>query len=311
VTDEFDPGVVVVGDITIEDVVFSGGPTFFDSLGGDSIYSSVAARIWDVPVAIVTRSGPDLPASALEALRDAQIDTRCIRDAGEESMRLWVLYERSGERQFLPQGAGVRLQMSPEYSDIAPEWLARRSTDGARRVVHVAGMSFVAAQRMVAALQAHRPDIVLLLDSIETWTDEAPAADIVALAATVDVFLPSYLELAAMTGIADAPAACDALLSAGVGTVLAKLGSDGALLCRRGEPHVAVPAAEVEVVDPTGAGDSFCGGFAAGLALGDSLLVAARRASASAAASVGAAGSLSLLGRADLAHTIFDGYASA
>ena len=63
-----------------------------------------------------------------------------------------------------------------------------------------------------------------------------------------------------------------------------------------GGPLGEVPAADVAVVDATGAGDSFCGGMLAGLALGDDLADAARRGAATAGAALGASGSLSLLG---------------
>ena len=52
---------------------------------------------------------------------------------------------------------------------------------------------------------------------------------------------------------------------------------------------------EVPVVDETGAGDAFCGGFAAGLALGDPHAVAAQRGAATAGVAIGASGSLRLL----------------
>jgi fructoselysine-6-P-deglycase FrlB-like protein len=55
-------------------------------------------------------------------------------------------------------------------------------------------------------------------------------------------------------------------------------------------------------VDATGAGDSFCGGVAAGLALGEDLAVAAQRGAATAAAALGATGSLRLVRRAAIAE---------
>lgn len=47
-------------------------------------------------------------------------------------------------------------------------------------------------------------------------------------------------------------------------TVAIKLGGDGALMVR-GDEALRLPAAEVEVVDPTGAGDAFDAGFIFGL----------------------------------------------
>ena len=65
------------------------------------------------------------------------------------------------------------------------------------------------------------------------------------------------------------------------------------------------------MVDPTGAGDSFCGGFAAGLALGEDVIDAARRGSATAAAAIGAVGSLRLLDRVTIARDLLAGQDTA
>jgi glucosamine--fructose-6-phosphate aminotransferase (isomerizing) len=63
----------------------------------------------------------------------------------------------------------------------------------------------------------------------------------------------------------------------------------------------------VDVVDPTGAGDSFCGGFAAGLAFGEDPAAAAWRGCVTAAAAIGAAGSLRLLERGQIARDLLAG----
>jgi len=75
-------------------------------------------------------------------------------------------------------------------------------------------------------------------------------------------------------------------------------------VARPGAAHVPVAAYPATAADPTGAGDSFCGAFAAGLALGDDPAGAARRGCATAAAAIGASGSLRLLDRGQLAHDL-------
>jgi glucosamine--fructose-6-phosphate aminotransferase (isomerizing) len=72
-------------------------------------------------------------------------------------------------------------------------------------------------------------------------------------------------------------------------------------------PLAHAPASKVTVADPTGAGDSFCGGFAAGLALGEDVVDAARRGCATAAAAIGAAGSLRLLDLGPVARDLLAG----
>ena len=61
-----------------------------------------------------------------------------------------------------------------------------------------------------------------------------------------------------------------------VPTVVQTLGAAGAVLYRRGEQDVSVPAPTVTAVDATGAGDTFCGAFAAALAEGQDAVSALR-----------------------------------
>lgn len=80
-----------------------------------------------------------------------------------------------------------------------------------------------------------------------------------------------------------------ALLTAtGAHSVIVTLGARGSQLAEAGAEPVFIPAAPAaQVVDTTGAGDTYCGVVVARLALGDSLLTACRQASVAAAEAVG------------------------
>lgn len=106
-----------------------------------------------------------------------------------------------------------------------------------------------------------------------------------------DYMTPNESEASMLTGIevvdlASARKAADVLLGKGVGAALITLGGNGSLLHTREKSlHIPVFTAG-KVVDTTGAGDAFNGGFAAALARGDSPEVAARFGSATAGISV-------------------------
>ncbi len=94
-----------------------------------------------------------------------------------------------------------------------------------------------------------------------------------------------------LTGRATYREAAAELLRAGAGMVVVKLGGEGcAVFTPQMERHA--PAARVEVVDTTGAGDCFVGGFLAALQRGASLDEAARTGNAAGAASVSALGAV-------------------
>jgi sugar/nucleoside kinase (ribokinase family) len=106
------------------------------------------------------------------------------------------------------------------------------------------------------------------------WDPERRWDGIDGLLATADVFLPNGREAALISGVEDPLGAAHAIVARAVGagradgagplTVAVKLGAAGALVVR-GEEALQLPADRVQVVDSTGAGDSFDAGFIFGL----------------------------------------------
>ena len=272
------PDVVVVGNVTIDDIVRANGETSMASPGGNTLHAATGARIWGVPVGVVARVGADFPTSVLDQLSDAGVDTLGLRRVAGPTVRNWVVYEEDGRRSWLYRTPPERsLEVAPRPEDLPAEWTGQ---PGHTPVVHVAAMPFSSAVRIVEHVRASGPAVVTL-DTHEAWT--VGSAEVFALARQVDVFLPSREELAGIVGYDDPERACRELLDEGVPAVVVKCGPVGAVLGTPQGGVSSVAAAEVDVVDATGAGDSFCGGFAAGLALGEELAVAAHRGSATAA----------------------------
>ncbi|GGX59271.1 ribokinase [Tateyamaria omphalii] len=126
-----------------------------------------------------------------------------------------------------------------------------------------------------------------------TVLNPAPAAPLPdGMLALCDYVTPNETECMALTGIevsdaADAEKACCALKDLGVGTPIITMGSQGAYL----HGHGLVPAFDTgSVVETTGAGDAFNGGFCAALAEGKTPLQATIYGCATAGASVTKAG---------------------
>ena len=119
---------------------------------------------------------------------------------------------------------------------------------------------------------------------------EKPLPD--ALLALSDYFLPNETEAALLTGlpvetVEQAKIAAAALQARGARNVILTLGAKGALVVTEDGTATVVPSFSVgPVVETTGAGDAFCGGFATALAEGQSLLEAVRFGCATAGISV-------------------------
>lgn len=111
-----------------------------------------------------------------------------------------------------------------------------------------------------------------------------------------DFLIPNESEAALLTGLpvesrAQAEQAARVLLNRGACCVIVTLGAQGALVCApETEPVLVNAFAAGPVLETTGAGDAFCGGFAAALAEGRTVLEAARFGCATAGISVTRAG---------------------
>jgi sugar/nucleoside kinase (ribokinase family)/fructoselysine-6-P-deglycase FrlB-like protein len=282
--------VIVVGNLTIDDVVLADGRTSIGSLGGGAIYAALGARLWSVPVGLVTRRGEDFAPSYLTRLADLGVDTSGVVDIPGPTVRNWVLYGGDGSRTWVyrtPVERSVEVAVQP--ADIPKSWLREEPAP----VVHIAPMPLLAAQAIVTRVRADCPLAVIIMDTHEDWVRDYREL-LIDLARAVDVFIPSRDELADLVGYDEPERAAKQLIDAGVHAVVVKLGADGAYTSTAAGTSEHVEAFAVETLDTTGAGDSFCGGLAAGLAAGEPITVAVKRGCVSASFAVESFGSMSL-----------------
>jgi fructoselysine-6-P-deglycase FrlB-like protein/sugar/nucleoside kinase (ribokinase family) len=286
------PRVIVVGDLTLDDVVMPDGTTHMASIGGDCLYAALGARLWEPNVGIVTRRGDDFPTDAWRRLQQLGICLDGVVDIPGPTIRNWVIYEADGRRNWIYRTAPSRpVEVAVHPEDLPPSWLSTQPSP----VVHVAAMPIDAAERIVEAVRRQAPDAVIMLDTHEDYV-RGYRDRLLRLAASIDVFLPSREELMDLVGFDDPPRALRELWpEQGTPLVVAKLGKDGVLLWDKDRSAVvSLDAASARIVDVTGAGDAFCGGFVAGLAQGLDPLDAARRGTVSAAFATEGVGSLAL-----------------
>src|SRR3989441_4574215 len=286
------PRVVVVGDLTLDDVVMPDGTTHMASIGGDCLYAALAARMWEPSVGVVTRRGNDFPTDVWTRLQKLGICLDGVVDIPGPTIRNWVIYEWDGQRHWVyrtPPTRPAEVAVQPE--DLPESWLRAKPAP----VVHLAAMPIDAAERIVEMVRRHAPDAVIMLDTHEDYV-RGYRDQLLRLAAGVGVSLPSREELLDLAGYDDPPRALRELWAQrGAPLVVAKMGKDGVLLWDRDRSAIVpVEATSARISDETGAGDAFCGGFAAGVAQGLDPREAARRGTVSAAFAIEGFGSLAV-----------------
>jgi sugar/nucleoside kinase (ribokinase family) len=276
----------VLGNLTIDDLVLADGRTCMGLCGGNAIYAALGGRMWSARVGLSARIGPDFPRSHVRALEAAgvQLDLTQVQAA---TMRNWALYESPDRRQFVRRlDSGSHLEQSPLPAEVA----GRADT---ARVCHVAPMPLSIQSELVRYL-APRPPLVSL-DPHDEYIDGAEDS-LVSLLALVDIFLPSRQEAALLYGRDDPAAAARAFAEAGPRVVAVKLGGEGSIVFGPGlDEPVAIPSAPVDAIDPTGAGDAYCGAFGVTYGRTGDVIESALRASVAGALTVEQRGALSVL----------------
>lgn len=280
--------VIVIGNLTIDDVIRPDGSTQMGSLGGNCVHAATAVVVNGVGTALVARKGDDFPEEALQRLAQAGVDLTSVTAVPGPTVRNWVVYEADGRRRWLYRTEPARArQVAPSPEDLVAG-LVQQAV-----VVHVAAMPLPNAELLVHAVRAQNADALIMLDTHEDWVNGYEDR-LLQLARQVDVFVPSMEELTLLTGASDPAAGCAALAARGLRRSVVKAGAEGAFILDSGR-ITRVHAPQVDVHDSTGAGDAFCGGLAAALALGEPLLAAAGVGCATAAAAITTSGSLRLL----------------
>src|SRR6266566_3725609 len=186
------PRVIVVGNLTIDDVVLPDGTTRMSSVGGNSLYTLLGARLWQSQVGVVTRRGEDFPRDLSEMLNSLVVAMDGIVDIPGPTVRNWVVYESSGERHWIYRTPRERSrQVAVQSGDLPIEWLAGEPP----AVVHIAAMPLGAAESIVDAVRRISSRAIITLDTHEDYVADYRQR-LRALAAKVDAFLPSRSELA-------------------------------------------------------------------------------------------------------------------
>lgn len=231
--------------------------------GGKGANQAVAAARLGSEVAFVGRVGEDeLAETTRRALSDAGVSLDWLAAAPAPSGIALITVADGGENT-IAVSPGANAHLTPAAIEAAAELLSTAAVTLVQLEIPLETVS--------AAVHAAGGTVLV---------NPAPARELPAdLLSKVDVLIPNRSELGVLTGAPEPKTIEEAAELAasltGPTAVVVTLGADGALVVADGT-HTHLPAADVEAIDATGAGDAFCGALADGLARGSSLVEAAR-----------------------------------
>ncbi|MBO0950416.1 PfkB family carbohydrate kinase [Fibrella forsythiae] len=250
--------------LTVGSVAFDALETPFGKtdkiIGGAATYITLSASYFTKENNLVAVVGDDFPQS--------MIDTLVSHGVNVDGLEI-----RKGEKTFFWSGkyhndmnsrdtVDVQLNVMENFDPIIPE-----SYQGCEYLM--LGNTAPAIQHLVIKRLASRPKLIVL-DTMNLWIEIANA-DLKALLQDVDVLVLNDEEARQLTGDYSLVRAAATIKGMGPKTVIIKKGEHGALLFHE-DRIFATPALPLEeVFDPTGAGDTFAGGFIGHLAKTDDI----------------------------------------
>ena len=241
-------GILVVGSVALDTVETLEGKVE-DALGGSATYFSVAASFFHQQIHLVGVVGDDFPSEYVDLLSKRGIDLQGLeRITGGKTFRWggsYVSVLNASETEF------TYLNVFSDFDPKLPD------ADQDTPYVFLANINPELQLRVLE--QVHRPKLVVC-DTMNLWIDISRPALMETLK-QVDILILNDGEAKQLTEKKNLIQAGKEILTYGPSRVVIKKGEHGAISLTKSE-FFTVPAYPLtSVFDPTGAGDSFAGGF--------------------------------------------------
>lgn len=241
--------LLTVGTVAFDDIKTPHGHAE-KAIGGAATYISLAASYFVRPVNIVSIIGDDFPQEVLRDLESRGVDTTGIQKIDNEKSFYWAgeYSQNLNDRETLKTELNVLEDFKPTLPDNykASEYimLGNLTPDIQMKVIE----------------QVDNPKLVAM-DTMNFWMDIAWDG-LMKVIPKVDVLIINDEEARQLSGEYALAMAADKILDMGIQYLIIKKGEHGALFFQEDREVFFAPALPLSVVkDPTGAGDTFAGGF--------------------------------------------------
>jgi len=241
--------LLIVGSVAFDQIETPYGKTG-KILGGAGTYIGLAASRYIKPVHVVSVVGNDFPQEHLDLMKDNGINLDGLKIDPNDKTFFWAgkYHQDMNQRDTLV----TELNVLAKFNPVVPE--AAKDAD-----FLMLGNLTPAIQIGVIKQMSKRPKLIVL-DTMNFWMDSA-WDDLMEVLTMIDVLTINDEEARQLSGKHSLVAAAKKILSMGPKYLVVKKGEHGALLFSKDEMFSA-PAMPLEsVFDPTGAGDTFAGGF--------------------------------------------------
>jgi len=246
--------LLVVGTVAFDAIETPFGKTM-KILGGSGTYVGLAASQFEVQTGIVSVVGGDFPNSYLEILHSKGINTQGIEIIKEGKTFFWSgkYHNEMNSRNTLI----TELNVLEDFKPFVPAGFKDAN-------IVMLGNLHPLVQNSVIEQMSKKPTLIVL-DTMNFWMNIA-LDELHAVLKKVDVITINDEEARQLSGEYSLVNAAKKIHEMGPKYVVIKKGEHGALLFNEGNMFFAPALPLAEVFDPTGAGDTFAGGFCGYLA---------------------------------------------
>ena len=241
--------LLVVGTVAFDAIETPFGKTD-KILGGAATYISLAASYFTKKSNLVSVVGGDFPKKNIEMLQQHHVNTDGLQIIKDQKTFFWAgkYHNDMNTRDTIT----TELNVLESFNPIVPE--AYQDCE-----FLMLGNLVPKVQQQVIAQLKRRPKLIVL-DTMNFWMDIA-MGDLLETIAMVDVLTINDGEARQLSGEYSLVKAAQKILAMGPKYLIIKKGEHGALLFNKDQVFFAPALPLEEVFDPTGAGDSFAGGF--------------------------------------------------
>ncbi|MBK8621278.1 MAG: bifunctional hydroxymethylpyrimidine kinase/phosphomethylpyrimidine kinase [Saprospiraceae bacterium] len=231
-------------------------------IGGACTYISWSASYFTDNIHLVSVIGDDFPKNELKALEERGVNLEGLEIKSGEKSFFWAgrYHDNMNSRDTLV----TELNVLADFNPVVPE--AARSA----KYIMLGNLTPAIQKQVLDQLDGSQKLIVL--DTMNFWMDVA-LEELKEVIKRIDVLTINDEEARQLSGQHSLVKAAAVILEMGPKILIVKKGEHGALLFQGDEIFFAPALPLAEVCDPTGAGDTFAGGFIGYLAATDDLSV--------------------------------------
>ena len=247
---------VVYGKIIVDEFHQQDG-TVRTALGGGGPQAAFGARLWSDSVGLLTRSGTDLERSYVEELRRLDVDLAgWSRFSGIPTPRARMIYDPNELM------VGGLISSENAWTDLLAQPLELPASYRKLRAIHLI-TEFAAEPMIDTARGLQERGVALSLEPIPGGFD--PDGAMLALLQEVDLVCPDWPTASAVAGCDDPGQVLRHWSTLGPKAIAVRHGARGSYVWSRDQDEAwHIPPVPVPVVDPTGAGNAYGGGFCVG-----------------------------------------------